>query len=403
MAQSLSLSMRSLSPAGESKFRRLSITHAAMTAGDAAMVVALANSMFLSISPEEGREKVLLFLVVSFTPFLLIAPLIGPFLDRVAGGRRTVIQFVAAARVVLTLLMVLVLDNLALFPLVFIALVLQKTYSVCKLAIVPSVVRTEEELVEANSKLGLIAGVIGFVAVLPAGLLYAIFGGEGALVYGALVFAYALFASTFLDADVVAREGPDDEEIVELHSPSVIAGSLMMMLLRAAVGFLLFFMAFWLRGQAAGTAKFGVAVSVASIATVVGNASARFIRRRLSEEMMLVGSLILSTVSALTVAALGGFPAMVGLAFVFNFSAAIGRLGFEAMLGRDAPQANRGRAFANFETRFQFSWAVAGLVPLVISMSGRTGPFGIGVALAAGLVYTVIWPRVQAQRFARRS
>lgn len=396
MAQSLSI--RSLSPAGESKFRRLAITHAAMMAGDAAMVVALANSMFLSISPEEGRSKVLLFLVVSFAPFLLIAPLIGPFLDRVAGGRRTVIQLAAASRVVLSVLMAFLLDNIALFPLVFIALVLQKTYLICKSAIVPSVVRTETELVEANSKLGMIAGLVGFVAVIPAGLLYAIVGGRGALVYGALVFGYALFASTYLEADVVAKEGPDAEEIVELNSPSVIAGALMMMLLRAAVGCMLFLMAFWLRGQSAGTAKFGVAVSMAAIATVVGNASARFIRRHLSEELMLSGALAVSVASALTAAAIGGFPAMIGLAFALNLSSSIGRLGFEAMLQRDAPQANRGRAFAMFETRFQFSWAVAGLIPVVITMTGRTGAFFIGVGLAAGLVYTVLWPRLQDRR-----
>jgi hypothetical protein len=309
-----------------------------------------------------------------------------------------VIQFVAASRVVLSLLMAFLLDNLALFPLVFIALVLQKTYLISKSAIVPSVVRTEQELVEANSKLGLIAGVIGFVAVLPAGLLYGIFGGQGALVYGALVFGYALFASTFLEADVVAREGPDEEEIVELHSPSVVSGALMMMMLRASVGFMLFLMAFWLRGQSAGTAKFGVAVSVAAVAAAIGNASAKFVRRHVSEEWMLIGSLVAATVTALAVAAAGGFPAMIGLAFALNLAASIGRLGFEAMLQRNAPQANRGRAFAMFETRFQFSWAAAGLVPVLVTLTGRTGALVIGLALAAGTAYTVIWPRVQARR-----
>ena len=60
--------------------------------------------------------------------------------------------------------------DLALFPLVFAALVLQKTYLVSKQALVPSVVRTEADLVEANSKLGVIAGLTGFVArgVIPA-------------------------------------------------------------------------------------------------------------------------------------------------------------------------------------------------------------------------------------------
>ncbi|MGE5209944.1 MAG: MFS transporter, partial [Acidobacteriota bacterium] len=140
-----------------SKFRRLAITHALMMGGDAAMVVALADSLFFDIDLDAARSRVLLFLVLGFAPFLVVAPLIGPMIDRVAGGRRFVIQAVALARVVLTLMMAQYLDALALFPLVFASLVLQKTYAVSKSAIVPSTVRSEAELVEANSKLGLIA------------------------------------------------------------------------------------------------------------------------------------------------------------------------------------------------------------------------------------------------------
>jgi hypothetical protein len=389
-----SLSIRSLSPAGESKFRRLSITHAAMMSGDAAMVVALADSKFLSISPEEGREQVLLFLVVSFAPFLLIAPLIGPFLDRIAGGRRTAIQFVACARVVLSVLMAFLVDNLALFPLVFVALVLQKTYLISKSAIVPSVVRSEHELIEANSKLGMIAGFVGFVAVVPAALIQLVIGSTGTLLYGAIVFGYCLFASTFLEADVVAREQADEDEIIELHSMSVQGAAIVMMMLRAVVGFMLFLMAFWLRDQSAGTAKFGLALSTAAIATVIGNASASRIRRFLKEEQMLVVALGLSAVSGLAAAMIGSITAMIALAFAANLAASIGRLGFEAMLQRDAPDANRGRAFASFETRFQLSWAAAGLIPVVVEMSGPTGALVIGLSCTAGIAYTLLRPRL---------
>ena len=137
----------------------------------------------------------LLFLVISFAPFLVIAPLIGPVIDRAAGGRRTVIQLVAAARIVISLLMATAIDNLALFPLVFAALVLQKTYLVSKPALVPSVVRDERDLVEANSKLGLIAGLAGFVAIIPAAVMQLISNeGVATLIYAALLFGFALAA-----------------------------------------------------------------------------------------------------------------------------------------------------------------------------------------------------------------
>jgi len=101
-------------PVRVSKFRRLAITHAAMMGGDAAMLVALADSLFLSIDLSAARSRVLLFLVVSFAPFVVLAPLIGPFIDRVAGGRRFVIQIVALARVVISLWMATAIDSLVL-------------------------------------------------------------------------------------------------------------------------------------------------------------------------------------------------------------------------------------------------------------------------------------------------
>ena len=370
-----------------SKFRRLTITHAAMMGGDAAMLVALADSLFLSIDPSAARGRVLLFLVVSFAPFLVIAPLIGPVIDRAAGGRRTVIQLVAGARMVLAVLMAFSIDSLTLFPLVFSALVLQKTYLVSKQALVPSVVRDESELVEANSKLGVISGITGFVAVIPAGLIQVSpIKGWGTLLYSGVVFAYGLLSATRLPADVVAADPAAPAERVQLHSTPLQLAAAATMMLRAAVGFVFFHLAFWLRTQSAGTLWFGAAVGLSAIGTMAGNAVAPLVRRRLREELMLAGALTLSAAGGLVAALLGGVGAGVMLAVVVNFSAAVGKLGFESIVQRDAPQANRGRAFARFETRFQFAWALAGLVPVMIVIPGRVGFLVVGLVSAASVV-----------------
>ena len=65
--------------------------------------------------------------------------------------------------------MIFHLDDLLLFPLSFGVLILQKTYSVSRSALIPTVVNNKTELVEANSKLGLISGAIGALAAAPAG------------------------------------------------------------------------------------------------------------------------------------------------------------------------------------------------------------------------------------------
>ncbi|MBG7604214.1 MAG: MFS transporter, partial [Actinobacteria bacterium] len=368
-------------------FRRLALTHALMVGGDTAMIVALADSLFFDIDLDAARSRVLLFLVIGFTPFLVVAPLIGPLIDRVAGGRRLVIQLVALARVGLMLLMAQYLNALALFPLVFAALVLQKTYVVSKSAIVPSTVRSERELVEANSKLGLIAGITGAVAVVPAALLLKLIGAQATLVYGALLFAAAFVAATRLPPEIVAAEEPDATESRQLHSSNIRLGAIAMTILRANVGFTFFHLAFWLRSQDQGALWFAAVVGASALAAMLGNAIAPRVRSRLREETMLSVALIVSSIAGLSVALLGGPVGAVILAGVLNLMAALGRLSFESIVQRDAPGANQGRAFAMFETRFQLAWAIGAFVAVAIQVNGTVGFLIVGGVAGAASIY----------------
>jgi len=374
-----------------SKFRRLAITHALMMGADAAMIVALADSLFFDIDLDAARSRVLLFLALGFAPFLVVAPLIGPMIDRVAGGRRFVIQLVAVARVVLTLLMARYIDALALFPLVFGSLVLQKTYAVSKSAIVPSTVRSESELVEANSKLGLIAGLTGVVAVIPAALLLQVFGATATLVYSALLFAGCFVAATRLPPDVVAADDADVEEVRELHTSNIELGAVAMTVLRGMVGFTFFHLAFWLRSQDQGTLWFAAVIGLSALAAMIGNAVASTVRTRVREETMLSISLLVCAVAGLSVAVLGGPVGAVILAGVLNLMASLGRLSFESIVQRDAPGANRGRAFAVFETRFQLAWALGAFVAVAVQAPGAIGFLVVGVAAAGTSFY--LWGR----------
>lgn len=362
-----------------------------MMGADAAMVVSLADSLFFDIDLDAARSRVMLFLALGFAPFLVVAPLIGPLIDRVAGGRRFVIQLVAVARVVLTLLMARYVDALALFPLVFGSLVLQKTYAVSKSAIVPSTVRSDAELVEANSKLGLIAGLTGVVAVVPAAILLALSGSSATLVYSAALFAASFVAATRLPSDVVAEEAADSEEVRELHSSNIELGAIAMTLLRASVGFTFFHLAFWLRAQEQGTLWFAAVVGLSALAAMVANAVAARIRVRIREETMLSIALLVCAVTGLGVALLGGPVGAVILAGSVNLMASLGRLSFESIVQRDAPGANRGRAFAGFETRFQLAWALGAFAAVAVQVSGPVGFLIVGVAAAGTSVY--LWGR----------
>lgn len=385
-----------------SAFTRLARVQAVSAAGDGCLALALALTVFIGVSPTQARPRVLLFLLITFVPFLVVAPLIGPIIDRVAGGRRMLMQVIALLRALTLLLMAVQIDHLLLlYPLAFIALVLQKTQGISKSALVPSVVRNEADLVEANSKLGLIAGVFGFVGAAIAGVAKLLFGVEGALCAGAILFVVAFVFATKLPSEVVAAKKASLEEKVELKSSGIILAASAMALLRASVGFCFFLLAFWLRTKSAGSVLVGLSIAMVTVGVMVGNAIAPMLRRTTHEEPIFIGALGLTAVGGILAALIGGVAAGVLLALVVNFAAALARLAFDSIVQRDAPDANQGRAFAQFETKFQLAWVLGGIIPVIYApKDDNDGPIGFAIvgaiALFAFVTYFVGTRRVKA-------
>ncbi|MEY4995834.1 MAG: hypothetical protein RLZ67_559, partial [Actinomycetota bacterium] len=356
-----------------------------MVAGEAAMTIALADSLFLSVSPDAARGKVILFLAVSMAPFIVVAPFVGPLIDRIRGGQRFVVIMVGLLRALVLVGMTQVLDSFTLFPLAFSALILAKTYAISKSAIIPTIINNDDEFVAANSKLGQIAGITGFVVAVPAGLLQLI---DARLCLGLGVIAY-LFASLNayrLPKTVIAEKPAGQLEIEELHSPDVLRAALAMRVLRGTVGFNFFHLAFWLRNETAGTLWFGLAISLSGLATLGANFVGPYIRRRMSEKWMMVGSLCFVGIVGVIAAFSGRIVAGIALASAVNAAAAICRLAFESVVQSGAPDANRGRAFSKFETHNQIAWVIGGLIPVIFSPAGWFGFACMGIAGLGGAV-----------------
>ena len=74
--------------AGESGLAKLIELHAVSSAGDMMITVALASTIFFSVPTGEARGRVALYLLITMAPFVLLAPVIGPLLDRLPSGRR---------------------------------------------------------------------------------------------------------------------------------------------------------------------------------------------------------------------------------------------------------------------------------------------------------------------------
>jgi hypothetical protein len=356
-----------------------------MVAGETAMTLALADSLFLSISPDAARTKVILFLAVSMAPFAIVAPFVGPLVDRMRGGQRMVVLMVAILRAFVLIGMMQSLDSLALFPLAFASLVLAKTYSIAKSSLVPTTISDPDGLVAANSKLGQVAGITGFIVVIPVGLLQLI-SSQAALGFGVIAFLAAALNANRLPKTVVATTPADALETEELHSASVVAAANAMRVLRGIVGFMFFHLAFWLRREIAGTAWFALAIGLSGLATLGANFAGPYLRKKMQVQTMLLCSLISVGIVGVGSAWFGNITGGIVLAAVVNAAAAIGRLAFEATVQSGAPDANRGRAFSRFETQNQMAWVAGGLVPVIFAPTGWVGFAIVGVVGVAGAV-----------------
>ena len=84
-----------------------SLTYAAMMdyAASAAIAVALANTLFFAAATAQSRANVALYLLITVAPFAVVAPVIGPLLDRLQHGRRVAMALSFAGRAFLLIVM----------------------------------------------------------------------------------------------------------------------------------------------------------------------------------------------------------------------------------------------------------------------------------------------------------
>jgi predicted MFS family arabinose efflux permease len=373
-----------------SPFARLAAAQAVSMVGDACLTVALAGSLFFTLSPGESRPRVLLYLVVTMAPFSVVAPVIGPMLDRSKGGRRTLLAVGFLGRAVLCFLMARHLKGFLLFPLAFGALVLSKGHTVAKSSIVPAVVEHDDELFQANSRLALISIVGAAVGGIPAALVLKFFGAQYALLLGAVVFLGGVpLALRIPKAKSVAPE-ETVTELEQLHTPSIVRAGSAMAVLRGGVGFLTFLLAFALKESKEPAWFFGLVLVVSGVGGFIGVIGGPHLRRHLREESILAGSLLVPAFLALFGARDVGRFAELITSFAVAAGAAAGRAGFDSLLQRDGPEEVRGRAFARFETRFQLIWVIGALLPVAIPMSVMSTRLGLFI-LSMALGFVGLW------------
>ncbi|GGX84474.1 MFS transporter [Streptomyces hiroshimensis] len=427
--------------AGESGLGKLIELHAVNSAGDMLITVALASTVFFSVPTDQARGRVALYLAITMAPFTLLAPVIGPLLDRIPHGRRAAMASAMLTRALLALTMsgAVASGGLELYPAALGVLVASKAYGVVRSAVVPRLLPPRISLVKANSRVtlgGLLA--TGVAAPLGAGLHR--LGPEYPL-YGAfVVFILGTVLSFSLPHKVDSAKGEARARLVSGEHPPhrprraslagrsssnvngrngkngkksnngvkrnkapkppglrTVGSSVLHALqansaMRMLSGFLTFFLAFLLRvhplGGLSPAFSLGVVAVAAGAGNALGTAIGALLRSRGPEKTI---ALVLTVSLGTTVAAavLYGAFFVVVVAAVAGISQALGKQSLDSLIQRDVPEEVRTSAFARSETLLQMCWVAGGAVGIVLPLNGTLGMAVAATILALGVATAV--------------
>ncbi len=405
---------------------------------DAALTVALANTLFFSAATGESKSKVALYLLVTLAPFAVIAPLIGPALDRIQRGRRIALASSYGVRVVLAIILALNFDSWVLYPAALGMLVMSKSFSVLKSAVTPRLLPPDMDLVRVNSRLqifglvggttvaGGIAGIVAFAAGSSGALwLTAVFALGGAYlsmrIPSWVEVTEGEIATTFSyhgtpapaptsDADTGPGSGARDGSTKRrrrfgrgrnatstLRQPlghNILTGLWGTGTIKVLIGFLFLYIPFVAKAHAdeeglLGLILTGLIAVAAGAGNVAGNAAGARLKLRKPATVVLwctAAAFIAAAFAAGThVLATVALAALLG-----NIASALAKVSLDAAIQHDLPDRSRASAFGRSETILQLSWVLGGALGVLLPTDYWIGFTVISCILAVGLVQTVL-------------
>jgi hypothetical protein len=371
-------------------FQRLAVVQAFHGVGDAMVAVALANTLFFNVPIGEARDKVGLYLALTMTPFAVLSPLVGPWLDRRRGAYRLGILVSAIGRAGLALTLASRTNRLSLYPLAFGLLVLSRVHGISRSAIVPNAVRDEKPLIWGNAWLAVISVAGAAVGAGVAGGLQHVFSTKVSLWVASVVFiAMAVPAFALPKPEGTERRKKMAGDFRALLSSRLVGAGVAMGASRGSVGFLTFLLAFVLRARGEGTRGFAVAIAAAGIGGLIGSSIAPAVRKVLREPMLLLAALTGMGVAAVFAAAHFTLITAAVVAAAIGLGSSAGRLAFDSLVQHDAPEQIRGRTFARYETIFQLCWVAGAGLATLIPFHARGGMRTLAAICFGGVALSV--------------
>jgi hypothetical protein len=381
--------------AGESGLSHVIELNAVVATGDLLVTVALASSLFFSLQPDEARPKVALYLLVTMVPFVILAPVIGPLLDRLRGGRRFAMALTSLIRALLALVLAKTIasGSLAVYPAAFGILAASRAYGVSRSAVIPRVLPPGTSLVRANSRINLFT-LFATLAATPIGY------GLGKLdkAYPLLLAALVFFAGTALALRLPKHVDSDEGEIrarlsrkdrgLDPHETKIartlpdkrlraVGLSVIMALratgaLRAFAGYMALYFAFMLRTNSIGGLKNLTAIGLVAGAIAIGGGLGSLVGGWLkarAPEGIVAACIALSAIVSVMTAFYYNLPMVLLCCGLAGLLPSLAKLSLDAMIQRDTVEAVRTSAFAKSETLMQLCWVLGAALGLIMPSS----------------------------------
>ncbi len=369
------------------------------------MTVALAGSLFFSISPDEARSKVTLYLLFTMAPFAVLAPLISPLIDRGPRVRRIVVIVSGIVRFVGVFLMIFELRSLLLFPLALMNLVASKAYLVSKSSLIPELLDSDSRsqlgsLVKTNANITLLAAIAGAIAgVIGAGILKTPFlGAQYDLIVELIPLSLFIYESRALIKHLPVRT-PDQprNRSSKRRRPSgpayaqTLTLSLLMSVLRGQVGFFVFLLAFALKGAHSPTWLYGAALAASALGSALATQLTPLVRRKLGETtIVILGTIAIVAVAFVAATLHIGIAGAILIAFVLGVAAGGAKIAFDASVQTSMAKHEYGRLFARYESYFQLSWVLGAFVATLADLTLGDGEAFLGATAILALASYII-------------
>lgn len=352
--------------------RRLVLSHSIDDFADAMVNMSLVGSLFLSVSVDASRSRVLLYLVLTAVPLVIVAPVIGTVLDRTRFGYSLAISGSQVLRALVSLALIGSLLTVAVYPLTFVVLVSRKVYALGKAALLTQMTDDPQAFLRSDAHISRTGTVVGGVGTILGGLLLATDHVNALLLIAAPSYLLAAALSRTLPNPVPPVRTRAGIRLRDAIPQRIWTATLAVTGVRAAGGALTYLLAFAIKRGGGDQWIFAAGLLAAGAGGLLANLFAPRIHRSVESDWVIVASLLIPGVICAIGAVTIGNLSVLAIAFSIGVGRGVGTRAI-TILNATVPRLARARSIARSELLFQIASLIGAILAVQLAPTPSAG------------------------------